>query len=175
MLYNHLILCHPLLLLPSILPSIRVFSNESALHIRWPKYWSFSFSFSPSGEYSGLISFRIDCFDFLSVQGTIKLFLKHHCSKGASGKKKPNCQCRRHKFHPWVRKIPWRREWQPTPVFLAGESPRTEEPGGLQSMGSQRVRHYLAQHTRTSSSRGILSFLGPLCLPPWWWRGCPFI
>ena len=128
--------CHPLLP-PSIFSSIKVFSNESALHIRWPKYWSFSFSFSPSGEYSGLISFRIDCFDFLSVQGTIKLFLKHHCSKGASGKKKPNCQCRRHKFHPWVRKIPWRREWQPTPVFLAGESPRTEEPGGLQSMRSQ--------------------------------------
>ena len=65
---NHLILCHPLLLLPSIFPSIRVFSNELALHIRWPKYWSISFSISPSNEYSGLISFRIDCFDLLAVQ-----------------------------------------------------------------------------------------------------------
>ena len=69
---NHLILCHPLLLLPSIFPSIRVFSNESALHIRWPKYWSFSFSISPSKEYSGLIFFRIDWFDLLVVQGTLK-------------------------------------------------------------------------------------------------------
>ena len=72
MLSNHLILCRPLLLLPSIFPSIRVFSNESALCIRWPKYWSFSFSSSPSNEYSGLISFRIDWFDLLEVQGTLK-------------------------------------------------------------------------------------------------------
>ena len=69
MLSNYIILCHPLLLLPSILPSVRVFSNESVLHIRWPKYWSFSFSISPSNEYSGLISFRIDLFDLLAVQG----------------------------------------------------------------------------------------------------------
>ena len=75
MLSNHLILCHPLLLLPSIFPSIRVFSNKSALCIRWPKYWSFSFSFSPSNEYSRLISFRIDWFDLLSVQGTLKSLL----------------------------------------------------------------------------------------------------
>ena len=72
---NHLILCHPLLLLPSIFPSIRVFSNVSALHIRWPKYWSFSFSISPSNEYSGLISFRIDWFDLLAVQGILKSLL----------------------------------------------------------------------------------------------------
>ena len=78
---NHLILCHPLLLLPSIFPSVRVFSNESALHIRWPTYWSFSFSISPSIEYSGLISFRIDWFDFLAVQGTLKSLLQHHSSK----------------------------------------------------------------------------------------------
>ena len=78
---NHLILCHPLLLLPSVFPSIRVFSNESALHIRWPKYWSFSFSISPSSEYSGVISFRTDCLDFLSVQGTLKSLLQHHSSK----------------------------------------------------------------------------------------------
>ena len=79
---NHLILCRPLLLLPSIFPSIRVFSNESVLHIRWPNYWSFSFSISPSNEYSGLISFRIDWFD-LSVQGTLKSLLQHHSSKAS--------------------------------------------------------------------------------------------
>ena len=78
---NHLILCHPLLLLPSVFPSIRVFSNELALHIRWPEYWSFSFSISPSSEYSGLISFRIDWFDLLAVQGTLKGLLQHHNSK----------------------------------------------------------------------------------------------
>ena len=78
---NHLILCHPLLLLPSILPSIRVFSSESALPIRWPKYWSFSFSISPSNEYSGLISFRIDWFDPFAVQGTLKGLLQHHSLK----------------------------------------------------------------------------------------------
>ena len=72
---NHLILCHPLLILPSILPSIRVFSNESALRIRWPKYWNLSFSISPSNEYSGLISFRIDWLDLLAVQGTLKSLL----------------------------------------------------------------------------------------------------
>ena len=77
---NHLILCHPLLLLPLIVPSIGVFSNESVLHIRWPKYWSFSFSISPSNDYSGLISFRIDWFDLLAVQGTLKSLLQHHTS-----------------------------------------------------------------------------------------------
>ena len=82
MLSNHLILCHPLLLPPSIFPSIRVFSNESALRIRWPKYWHFSFSISPINEYSGLISFRIDWFGLLAVQGTLKSLLQHHSSKG---------------------------------------------------------------------------------------------
>ena len=80
---NHLILCHPLLLLPSIFLSIRVFSNESVLRIRWPKYWSFSFSISPSKEYSGLISFRIDWFDLLDVQGTLKIPLQHHSWKAS--------------------------------------------------------------------------------------------
>ena len=80
---NCLILCRPLLLLPSILPSIRVFSNESVLCNRWPKYWSFSFSFSPSNEYSGLISFRIDWFDLLAVQGTLRSLLQHHSSKAS--------------------------------------------------------------------------------------------
>ena len=76
--FNHLVLCHPLLLLPSVFPCIRVFSNESALCIMWPKYWSFSFIISPSNEYSGLISFRIDWFDLLAVQGTLKSLLQHH-------------------------------------------------------------------------------------------------
>ena len=80
---HHPILCHPLLPLPSIFPSIRIFSNESALHIRWPKYWSFSFSISPSNEYWGLISFRINLFDLLAVQGTLKSLLKHHSSKAS--------------------------------------------------------------------------------------------
>ena len=83
MLSNRLILCHPLLLLPSILPSIRGFSSESVLSIRWPKYWSFSFSISPSNEYSGLISFRIDWLDLLAVQGTLKSLLQHHTSKAS--------------------------------------------------------------------------------------------
>ena len=78
---SHLILCRPLLLLPSVFPSIRAFTSESALHIRWPKYWSFSFSISPSNEYSGLISFRIDWFD-LAAQRTLKNLLQHHSSKG---------------------------------------------------------------------------------------------
>ena len=80
---NHLILCCPLLLLPSIFPSIRVLSNESALHIRWPKYWSFSFNISPSNEYPGLISFKMDRLDHLAVQGTLKSLLQHHSSKAS--------------------------------------------------------------------------------------------
>ena len=80
---NHLILCRPLLLLPSIFPSIRVFSNESALHIRRPKYWSFSFNISPCNEHPGLISFRMDWLDLLPVQGTLKSLLKHHSSKAS--------------------------------------------------------------------------------------------
>ncbi|KAB0370497.1 hypothetical protein FD755_018459 [Muntiacus reevesi] len=80
---SYLILCHPLLLLPPIPPSIRVFSNESALHMRWPKYWSFSFSISPSNEHPGLISFRMDWLDLLAVQGTLKSLLQHHSSKAS--------------------------------------------------------------------------------------------
>ena len=81
---NHLMLYHPLLLLPSIFPSIRVFSNESVLHIRWPKYWSFSFNISPSNEQPGLISFRMDWLDLLAVQGTLKSLLQHHSSKAST-------------------------------------------------------------------------------------------
>ena len=80
---NHFILCHPLLLVPTIPPSIKVFSNESVLRIRWPEYWSFSFSISPSNDYSGLISFRIDWFDLLGVQGNLKSLLQHHSSKAS--------------------------------------------------------------------------------------------
>ena len=80
---NHLILCHPLFLLPSVFPSIRVFSKESLLHIRWPKYWSLSFGISSANEYSGLISFRMDWLDFLAVQGTFKSLLQHHSSKAS--------------------------------------------------------------------------------------------
>ena len=81
--YNHFILCHPLLLPPSIFPSIRVFSNDSALHIRWPKYWSFGFNISPSNAHSVLISFRIDCLDLLAVLGTLKSLLQNHSSKAS--------------------------------------------------------------------------------------------
>ena len=161
---NHLNLCCPLLLPPSIFPSIRVFSTESVLRIRLPKYWSFSFSISPSNEYSGLISFRIDWLDLLAVQGTLKS-LQHHSSK-------PSILLCSAFF--------WRRQWHPTPAFLPGKShgwrslvgcspcspeeldtterlhfhfslscigegnvlawriPGTVEPGGLPSMGSQR-------------------------------------
>ena len=83
LLSNHLILCHPHLLLPSVFPNIMVFSNDLALHVRWPKYWSFSFSISPSNEYSGLISFRIDWLDLLAVQETLKSLLQHYSSKAS--------------------------------------------------------------------------------------------
>ena len=113
---NHLILCHPLLL-PSIFPA----SNESALHIRWPKYWSFSFNINPSNEHSGLISFRIDQLNLLAVQGTLKGLLQHHSSKASI--------LQHSAFF-------WRRKWQPTLVFLPGES-HGWRPGGLQSMRLQ--------------------------------------
>ena len=113
--FNHLILHRPLLLPPSILPSIRVFSNESVLRIRWPKYWGFSFSISPSNEYSGLISFRMDWLDLLAVQVTLKSLPQHHSSKASI------LQCSAFFIvqlsHPY-----WRRNWQSTPVLLSGKS-----------------------------------------------------
>ena len=121
---NHLVLCCPLLLLPSIFPSIRVFSNESALHIRWPRYWSFSFSISPSNEHSGLISFRIDWFDLFAVQGTLKSLLQHHSLKASI------FQCSAFFMVQLVTHS----------SILAWRIPRTDKPGGLPSMGSQRVR-----------------------------------
>ena len=121
---NHLILCCPLLLLPSIFPSIRVFSNESAVQTRWPKYWSFSFSFSPSNEYSGLISYKIDWFDLLAVQGILKSLLQHHSSKAS---------ILQHSAFSMVQ-------------LSLGKFREigTGRPGILQSMESQRVRHDLA-------------------------------
>ena len=104
---NHLILCHPHLLLPSVFPSIRVFYNELALHVNWPKYWSFSFNISPSNEYSGLISFKIDWFDLHAVQEALKSLLQHHSSKASI---------------PWHSTFLQRRQWHPTPVLLPGKS-----------------------------------------------------
>ena len=101
---NHLILCHPLLLLPSIFPNIRVFSNESALHVRWSKYWSFSFNLSPSNEHPGLISFRMDWLDLLAVQGTLKSLLQHHSSKASI----LHCIYVSHLLYPF---ICWRTLW----------------------------------------------------------------
>ena len=93
---NHLILCHPLLLLPSIFPRIRVFSNESVLCIRWPKYWHFSFNISPSNEHSGLISFRMNWLDLLAIQGTLKSLLQHHSSKASFFSAQPSSQSNSH-------------------------------------------------------------------------------
>ena len=112
---NRVILCHPLLLLPLIFPSIRFFSSELALRIRWPKYWRFSFSNSSSSDYSGLISFRTDWFDVFAVQVAFKSLLQHHNSKA------PIIQCSATSLSLFTF-MRWRRKWQPTPVFLPGES-----------------------------------------------------
>ena len=105
MLSNHLILCHPLLLLPSVFPSMWVFSNELTLQIRWPKYWSFNFSITPSNEYSELISFRIDWFAFLAVQGTLKSLLQHHNSKASIFGAQPSLWSNSH-IHTWLLEKP---------------------------------------------------------------------
>ena len=156
---SHLILCCPLLLLPPVLPSIRVFSNESALCMTWPKYWSFSLSISPSNEHPGLVSFRMDWLDLLAVHGTLKSLLQHHSSKASilwcsafftvqlshpyvtTGKtialtrRTFVLQCRRPGFNLWVRKIPWRREWQPIPEFLPGKSQGQRNLAGYSPWG----------------------------------------
>ena len=165
---SHLILCHPLFLLPPIPPSIRDFSNESTLRMRWPKYWSFSFSIIPSKEHPGLISFRMDWLDLLAVQGTLKRLLQHHSSKASilrpsafftvqlshpymtTGKtialtrrtfvgKVMAADLRRHKFDLWVGKIPWRRAWQSTPSFLPGESHGQRSLVGYSSWGLKQT------------------------------------
>ena len=130
---SHIILCHPLLPLPSIIPSIRVFSNESVLHIRWPKYWSLSYSISPSNEYSGLLSFRMDWLDLLAVQGILKSLLQHHSSKASI------LWCSAF-FIVQLTSI-LEKALAPHSRTLAWKIPWTEEPGGLQSMGSLRLGH----------------------------------
>ena len=144
---NHLILCH-LLLLPSIFPGMRVF-NESAHPIRWPKYWSFSFSISPSNEYSGLISFRIDLFDLLVVQRTLKSLLQHHSSKasilrcsGGAEVKASSCSVGDLGLIPGSGRFPWRRKWQPTPVFLPEESHGRRSLPGLEESGTTERLHF---------------------------------
>ena len=136
MLSNNLILCRSFLFLPSIFPSIRVFSNESVLCISWPKCWSFSFSISPSNEYSRLISFRIDWCNLLAIQGILKSLLQHHNSKAAI------LWCSvvlRYQFDPWAAKIPWRRAWQPTLVFLPGESHGQRSLAGYSPWGCKEL------------------------------------
>ena len=152
---NHLILCHPLLLLPSIFPSIRVFSNESALRIRWPKYWSFSFNISPSNEHPRLISLRMDWLDLFAVQGTLKNLLQHHSSKASihlcsaffivqlshpymtTGKTIP---LTRQTFVGKVMSLLFnmlsrRRQWHPTTVLLPGKSHRWRSLVGCSPWG----------------------------------------
>ena len=158
---NHLILCHLLLLPPSVFPSIKLFSNKSVLCIRGPKYWSFGFSISPFYEYSRLISFRMDWLDLLAVPGTLKSLLQHHSSKASILQRLAFFMVQL--SHPyvttgktialtrWTFVSPWRRPLQPTPVFLPGESPWTEEPDGLQFRGRKELdttkRLSAAQHS----------------------------
>ena len=133
---KHLILWHPLLLLPSIFPSIRNFSNESAIHIRWPKYWSFIFSTSSSKEYLGLTSLKIDWFNLVLSKGVSEVFSSTTVYKGINSSVLPllyglpwwlrllrtHLQCEKPGFDPWVGKIPWRKEWLPIPVFFLQNS-----------------------------------------------------
>ena len=162
---NHLILCHPHLLLPSIFPSIRVFSNESALRIRWPKYWSFSIS--PSNEYSGLISSRIDWLDLLAVHGTVKSLLQHHNSKasnihcsaffpGGSDGKASACNAGDLGSITGLGR-PWRRKWQSTPALLPGKSHGRRSligysPWGRKESDTTEQLHFHFQPSLWSSS-----------------------
>ena len=151
---HHLILCRPLLLPPSICASIKIFSNESALRMRWPKYWRFSYNISLSNEYSGLISFRMDRLDPLPVQGTLKSLLQHHSSKASILRYSAffwvSLVAQRLKRLPGMRKTrvrslgredPLEKEMAAHSSTLAWRIPWREEPGRLQSMGSQRLGH----------------------------------
>ena len=129
---NHLILYRPLLLPPSIFPSISIFSHEAALPIRWPKYWSFSFNISPSNEHSGLISFRVDWLDLLVVQGTLKSLLQHHSSKASI------LQCSAF-FIAQLSPPYWRRQWHPTPVLLPGKSHGRRSLAGYSPRGRKET------------------------------------
>ena len=205
MLSNHLILCLPLLFLPSIFPSIRVFSNESALRIRWPKYWSFSFNMSHSNEHPGLILFRMDWLDLLAIQGTLKSLPQHHSLNASilpgsafltsiqfSSEKAmaPHSSTLAWKIpwaeepsglqsmglrrvgHDWVTSLSlftfmhWRRKWQPTPVFLPGESQRRGSlVGCLLWVAQSRTRlkwltlPYLTLYSSVQFSRSVMSRL----------------
>ena len=139
---NHLILCYPLLLLPSIPPSIRVLSNESVLRMRWPKYWSFSFSIIPSKEHPGLIPFRMDWLDLLAVQGTLKSLLQHHRYKPVNIDTLLLAE---------VRRIPWRRAWQPTPVQFSSVAQSCPTPCDPMNYSTPRlpVHHQLPEFIQT--------------------------
>ena len=172
----HLILCHPLLLLPSIFPSIRVFSNESTLRIRWPKYWSFSFNISPSNEYTGLISFRMDWLDLLAVQGTLKSLLQHHSSKTSSLQHSAFFTVQLSQPYMTTGKTIVLTKWTfvgkvmflllmaTHSSILAWKISWTEEPGGLQSMGSQSVRDDWATDTLLTYLLQIVVLMRPLLL-----------
>ena len=152
---SHLMLWHSLLLLPSMFPTIREFSNESAVCIRWPKYWSFSFIIRTPNEYSGLTSFKIYWFDLLTGQGPLRSLLQHLCSWSLTYKelhlwrsgKESSCKCRRlrrHGFIPCIKKMYWKRTWQSTAVFLPGES-HEQRSLGDNSPWDFRVRYEWAQ------------------------------
>ena len=171
---NHLILCHPHLLLPSIFPSIRVFSNESVLQIRWTKYWSFSFSISPSNEYSRLTSFRMDWLDLLAVQVVPRILSTedspptfHNVLLGAVMplRRTTDLQLSKSAENHWftpckkqgripVEKIPWRRKWQPTPVFLPGKPHRQRSLAGYSPWGLREsdTTEHVGMLTRPSPS-----------------------
>ena len=142
--FNHFILWCPLLILPSILLSIRVFSSELTLHIRWPKYWSFSFSISPSNEYSGLIFFRIDWFDLLAVQGTLKSVLYHHSSKASIFWHSAFFIVSSYKYT-WL--LWWSGKWQPTPVFLLQKFHGQRSLVGYSPWGRKKLD--MTEQTRT--------------------------
>ena len=151
---NHLILCHPLLLPPSIFPSIRVSSNESALRIRWPKYWSFSFNISRSKEYSGLISFRMDWLDLLAVQGTLKRLLQHHsskasilqqlCSTGMAEMRWPTSQVRKPQYDGrcWsgCKEIPYTQGQRRSPSKMVGGENSRLESNPIPARDAQRAQ-----------------------------------
>ena len=172
---NHLILCHPFLFLPSIFPSINVFSNESAFRMRWPKYWSFSFSISPSNEHPGLICFRIDWLDLLAVQGTLKSLLQHHSSKASilrcSGSFKVQLS------HPYMNTSKTvaltRRTFVHFPVCMHAKSPLCD-PTDCSLPGASVHRYFPGQNTGVGCHallQGIFptqgSNPGLLCVLPW--------
>ena len=151
---NHLILCHPLLLLSSVFPNIRAFSNKSAVHIRCPKYWSFSFRISPSNGYSGLISFRIDWFDLLAVQETLKSLFQHHNLKALTLQHSTFFMV--HLSH---LVYPRRRKWQPIPVFLLGKPHGWRSLVGYSPWGHKELDVTEHLHFHFQSSLWLISHI----------------